>query len=80
MELQYYQPAAKEDHLREMITEALSSLPPEPEPSEVAAWIKVNKGVDASPVAIGQLLRSIDYRTDFIFRDGKGRRVIRRNP
>ena len=80
LEFQYYQPAAKEDQLRELITEALSSLSPEPEPSEVAAWIKETKGVEASSICIGQQLRSLGYRTDFIFRDGKGRRIIRKNP
>lgn len=81
LELKYFQPAAEGDQLREVITEALQALPPEPEPNEVAAWINANKGgMDVNPIAIGKQVRLLGYRSDMVFRDGKLRRVIKKNP
>lgn len=80
VELRYFQPAAEGDRLREILTEALQSLPPEPEPNEVSAWLKVNRGMEVDPIQVGKQARLLGYRSDVVFRDGKMRRVIRKNP
>lgn len=80
VELKYHLPAAEGDQLREIIAEALQALPPEPEPNEVSAWLKANKGMDVDPIQVGKQVRILGYRSEQVFRDGKLRRVIKRNP
>lgn len=80
VELRYFQPAAEGDQLRAVIAEALQALPPEPEPSRVCTWVKERYNMDVSPITVGKILRALGYRTDLLFRDGKLRRLIRKNP
>lgn len=80
LELQYYQPAAEGDQLRGVISEALQALPPEPEPNQVTAWIRENRDMDVDPISVGKQVRLLGYRVEQAFRDGKIRRVIRKNP
>lgn len=80
VELQYYQPAAEGDALRETITQALQALPSEPSLELLGRWLRENKGMDIDPIRLGKQLRILDYRTDPLFKDGKMTRIVRRNP
>lgn len=80
LELKYYQPAAEGDQLREAVAEALRALPPEPEPNQVATWLKANKNMSVDPTRVGQQLRHIGYRSELVFKGGKARRIIKKNP
>ena len=80
LELRYFQQEAEGDRVREMIAAALQNLPPEPEPNEVSAWLKENKDVDIDPIRVGKQIRLLGYRTELVFKDGKLRRIIKKNP
>ena len=80
LDLQYYQPAAEGDQVREHILEALDSLPPEPSVNQVVAWIKKNRGADIDPISVGMQVRKLGYMTGRVFREGKLWRIIRKNP
>jgi len=52
-----------------------------PEPNEIAAWIKENKGgVVIDPIAVGKQVRRLSYRVELAFKDGRQRRRIIKNP
>ncbi len=80
LKIKYYRPTGERDYVGETVAEALRALPSEPEPNQVSAWIKENKRMSISPVAVGRQIQLMGYRSDLIFKDGRMKRVIRKNP
>ena len=76
LELQHLRQTTEGDETREIIREAVLALPPESECSQVALWIKTNKGRAIAPTSVGRQLRELGYMTKDEWRDGKVRHLI----
>jgi len=64
--------------MRELVARALEELPPEPEPNQVAVWIRSNHGIDIDPRSVGIYARDLGYTSQVVFLDGKAHRILKK--